>query len=206
MDSCELDELFKRRRSSEGAEGPLPKSRRTLRRIAVGASAVVAIGAAALLVGTPAQASSDTRIHPDPSQYNTHYCLDSNSSGSAYVLACNGGPYQNWSIQFADQGVELPSYECYASLECGHIVRIQDIQTGRYLDSNSNGDVYTRPDYGSSDFNQQWILVLRTSGNTAFLVDWSTNMALQWNGGALRTLPGWINPQPTVYMGNYYVG
>ncbi len=59
----------------------------------------------------------------------TGRCLDSNALGTAYAIACNGGPFQLWFQVLKSNGRRL----------------IVNVATGRCLDSNAQGDVYTLP-------------------------------------------------------------
>jgi Ricin-type beta-trefoil lectin domain len=54
-------------------------------------------------------------------------CLDSNYSGSVYVLGCNGGNYQKWHFYAVGNGR----------------YNVVDQQTGLCLDSNNSGSIYT---------------------------------------------------------------
>lgn len=72
----------------------------------------------------------------------TLLCLDSNRTGSAYTLGCNGGSYQLWR--------NIPSI--YGDT-------IVDAQTGRCLDSNLSGSVYTLACNGGSF--QQWTVTYK---------------------------------------------
>ena len=58
--------------------------------------ALVALAGTVLIlaVGSPAQAIT----YPMMKNQATGLCLDSNSSGSVYAQACNGGNYQRWII------------------------------------------------------------------------------------------------------------
>lgn len=57
----------------------------------------------------------------------TNRCLDSNTSGSVYPLACNGGTFQQWTVRY----IGSLGYE------------IKNVATGRCLDSDASGSVYT---------------------------------------------------------------
>lgn len=82
---------------------------------------------------------------------STLRCLDSNTSGNAYTLGCNGGNFQYWITQSLDFGTEL-----------------RDRATSRCLDSDTSGKLYTMPCNGGSF--QQWILTSHTisGGGTAW--------------------------------------
>ena len=79
-------------------------------------TAGVLVGAVALTTmvgGGSAWAGSSITLHDKA----TGHCLDSNSSGDAYALQCNGGSYQHW----------------YDNSYGGGTVYFQDVQTGRCL-------------------------------------------------------------------------
>lgn len=67
-------------------------------------------------------------------------CLDSDSDGDVYVIQCNGGDHQKWYEQKTSTGW-----------------RLKNKATGRVLDSNAAGSVYTKRDAGDSNKYQRWL-------------------------------------------------
>ena len=62
----------------------------------------------------------------------TKRCLESNEKGEVYTRDCKEGNFndnQKWKI--------IPSYHLW--------VKLENVATGRYLDSNSDVKVYTSP-------------------------------------------------------------
>jgi hypothetical protein len=98
------------------------------------AVAIAATCSLAFLTSGTARASEDWGLHTFTNQGNS-YCLDSNSSGSAYDHTCNGGLYQDWDLVF--NGGTPTTFN------------LVDDETGRCLDSNfgngAAGSVYCCP-------------------------------------------------------------
>ncbi|MFI9311107.1 RICIN domain-containing protein [Streptomyces triculaminicus] len=70
----------------------------------------------------------------------SEYCLDSNKSGSVYVLPCKkDNPNQMWAESKTSTGWRLTNYA-----------------TNRVLDSNWAGSAYTNFDEGDSNRFQRW--------------------------------------------------
>ncbi|GGR51831.1 hypothetical protein GCM10010219_66170 [Streptomyces netropsis] len=67
-------------------------------------------------------------------------CLDSNKAGKVYILRCeNGNDNQKWYEQKTSTGW-----------------RLKNKATGRVLDSNFSGSVYTNFDEGDGNKHQRW--------------------------------------------------
>ncbi|MEV6675219.1 hypothetical protein [Streptomyces sp. NPDC051162] len=66
-------------------------------------------------------------------------CLDSGRDGSVYVMNCDGGDWQSWYHTKTSTGW-----------------RVTNKKSGRVLDSNSSGSVYTNPDEGDGNKYQRW--------------------------------------------------
>ena len=113
-------------------------------RIALVLSAVLlgALGATA-----PASASSTFSLH----NVATGRCLDSNNAGSAYILPCNGGNYQNWHY--------LGSYFSGAYL-------LVDAETGRCLTITGSTTIGTTS-CNSNDGYEAWYPV-SVNGHTRY--------------------------------------
>jgi hypothetical protein len=98
------------------------------------------VASAALLgvLGSTVSASASTTF----SLHNvaTGRCLDSNDAGSAYILPCNGGNYQNWHY--------LGSYFAGAYL-------LVDAQTGRCIEPTGSTSIGTSA-CNSNDGYQAW--------------------------------------------------
>jgi serine/threonine-protein kinase len=99
--------------------------------------------------GAPAlAASSQSSVNTGIlTNYQTGFCLDSNSAGNAYTSTpCpNGGLYQQW-------------YLIVPTGSASYIGTMGDVATGLCLDSNSAGNVYTDPCNGNNAY-QNWVLV-----------------------------------------------
>ncbi|MGI4896374.1 MAG: RICIN domain-containing protein [Janthinobacterium lividum] len=165
------------------------KGRKTLVPLAVLTLAATGIGFSA------SSASADAGTTPLRS-WNNGRCLDSNGAGTAYALGCNGGSYQNWleRTPALPEGVgwtyEHPGTPFGAQAAYGPW-KLVDQATGRCLDSNVVGSVYTNPCW-INDENQFWTDVV-WHDNVHTLVNWQTGRALQIGSG------GGVTAQPIDY-------
>ncbi|MET8980103.1 RICIN domain-containing protein [Streptomyces sp. NPDC004539] len=75
-------------------------------------------------------------------------CLDSNHQGQAYGLGCNGGDYQRWRVE------DLGSRWIDRIQRNTNVYRLVNKATGRCLDANYDGALYTFPCNGGN--YQMW--------------------------------------------------
>ncbi|MET8983759.1 RICIN domain-containing protein [Streptomyces sp. NPDC004539] len=71
-------------------------------------------------------------------------CLDSNHAGAVYGLNCNNGDYQRWRVD------DLGSRWIERMQRHTNVYRIVNKATGRCLDANYDGAVYTLPCNGGN--------------------------------------------------------
>ena len=104
------------------------------------------------------------------------YCLDGNSAGSVYVNPCQvpGNKYQDWNW------TKWQAYSPYSGYYYFYSIHSQ--ATGRCLDSNAAGDVYTNPCQAPGNAYQDWYWGPgHTSG--AMFTDVATSLPLWGNPG-----------------------
>lgn len=160
-------------------------------------TALAGIGvAAAAIAATATSASADggvsiLRSWPHGS------CVDSNGTGGAYAQGCNGGNYQNWQLaddeKYPGGSVSrafIPTPASTSSTAQWGAYQIVDQQTGRCLDSNENGDVYTNFCDQNNDYQAWDEFVWDRDGQVHTFVNYKTGRALVvTDDGQLRTIP-----------------
>jgi hypothetical protein len=104
------------------------------RKIAVRLAAVAAALVAMFSMASPAHAEVYLAGTYNIVHLQNGYCLDSNSSFDVYMLPCNGGNYQKWSVTV--QGQPCGEGECYVQ------ITLKDVATGYCLDGNGTS-LYT---------------------------------------------------------------
>jgi hypothetical protein len=101
----------------------------------------------------------------------TGYCLDSNAAGRIYTNPCQvpGNHYQDWYIT---------KWEFVTEFDVTYAYSIMDLQTGRCLDSNAAGQLYTtNPCQPPGNAYQMWAL----GGSGLVYIDTATGLVLDSN-------------------------
>ncbi|ACU75464.1 Ricin B lectin [Catenulispora acidiphila DSM 44928] len=115
------------------------------------AGVLVGVVALTAMVSSSASASGTVTLHSKA----TGRCLDSNTSGTAYAIACNGGTYQSWI---------MGSFG-------GNDQYLQDSQTGRCLTTGTQANsnlVYMKTVTPCADNAVNFLVVANSDGTKTF--------------------------------------
>lgn len=140
----------------------------------LGVAGLAVLGFAGLAIGSgakPASASTYAFLQ----NYQTGYCLASNSIGQVWTESCNYGSSEEWLVG------PTPSSTPNQAL--------QSVVTGLWLDSNSSGSLYTDP--GNGGANQSWVVLYPNDDGKFAFQDVATGRWLDSNySGNAYTNPG----------------
>lgn len=153
--------------------------------VAAGVVVAVAVTASMPALAAPAAPAGTSFILKSPQDAQTGRCLDSNAAGDVYTSPCQapGNSYQDW-IETAYQ-VELPAF--FGSPTS---YSLEDAATGRCLDSNANGNLYTSPCQAPGNTYQDWVPNDEIIPGSRSLRDGATGRCLDSNAnGNAYTLP-----------------
>ncbi len=140
------------------------------------ASGITALAALAMTTAVPAMAAP-AAVHLSSyglREAQTQRCLDSNAAGAVYTNPCQvrvGGPdnqYQMW---------DEVDYQETAGGVTYYVFALKDHATGRCLDSNASGKLYTSPCQAPGNLYQDW----NWDSTGSALTDYETGRCLDNN-------------------------
>src|SRR5262245_43828551 len=115
------------------------------------------------------------RVYYKITQKETGRVLDGNSGGSVYSTPWNGGDWQEWVFDLAGDSVKHG-----ANMITPY--KITQKETGRVLDGNSDGDVYSTP-WNGGDWQKWYFDADAGDESYRLLAQWNTGNLLDGNDG-----------------------